>query len=200
MVKRLHKLEADGYIISKVNPRVKGVIYMLQKKGGQYAADQLGREVSNVWSHYADIYHDLMVSELARTAVYEIERSEGYQIAFFLLEHCLKTVEVKKGLCYPDFKIGVKTLVGERIYDVEIDCGTISRADFIAKMNSFDGIILVATNTKERMVLLRRYTTGLYSGKTIYISTYEKIMREGFFKGKWFSVAANDWRLLYRGQ
>lgn len=203
MVKRLHKLEAEDYILSKVNPRVKGVIYMLQKKGGQYAADQSGREVSNVWSYCpkdADIYHDLMVSELARMAVYEMAGSQVYGITFFLLEHCLKTGKAKKGLCYPDFKIGLKTQVGERIYNVEIDCGTISRADFIAKMDSFDGIILLATNTKERMDLLRRYTVSLYHGKSIYINTFERIKREGFFKGKWFSFAANEWRLIHHGQ
>ena len=204
MVKRLRKLEAEGYIISKVNARINGVIYMLQKKGAQLAADELGRKVSNVWTHgskYSDMYHDLMTSELARMALWEIEKAEGFENVFYINEHCLKTGKAaQKGLCYPDFLLGIKTTDGEEKYAVEIDCGTVSQADFIAKMKSFGDTILVVTNTENRMNLLRGYCLRMYRSKAIYMNTYENIKkREGFFKAKWFSIAANQWQVLLGG-
>src|SRR5208283_1273613 len=75
MTKRLQKLESDGVIKSMVNLRVKRIIYVLDKKGGECVADTFGREVSNVWSHFPknDIFHDFIVSGLARMVVNEVK-------------------------------------------------------------------------------------------------------------------------------
>lgn len=82
MAKRLQKLEKDGIIKSTFNPRVGRTIYVLDKKGGECVADSYGREVSNVWSHFPrnDIFHDLVVSSLAKTIAKEIDKNKGYNI------------------------------------------------------------------------------------------------------------------------
>ncbi|MFI5294982.1 MAG: hypothetical protein ACHQ0Y_08155 [Thermodesulfovibrionales bacterium] len=202
MTKRLHKLEEEGFLISRVSPRVNATVYLLDKKGGRHAADLLGREVSNVWSHCpkdADIFHDLMVAGLIRIVVDAVEEKRGYEIDFFLLEHCMKaTTRPRKNLCYPDFKIGIVTPAGPKTYDVEVDCGTISRRDFLSKMNSFENVTLIVSNTLARMTLLCKYAARLYRNKTVYANTFEKVKKEGFFTGKWFLAKGNCWEYLCR--
>jgi DNA-binding PadR family transcriptional regulator len=199
MKKRLQKLESDGIIKSTVNPRIKRTIYVLDKKGGECVADASGREVSNVWSHFPknDIFHDLIVSGVAKMVVKEVETIEGYSIDFLVFERSLKSLQKsRKGFCYPDFQMGIKTPNGQYVYDIEIDCGNISRADLIAKMNSFNNVILLVTHKDARMDLLYRYLMESHCNKAVYVCSFERIVKRGFFKGQWFSIINGKWEPL----
>lgn len=199
MAKRLQKLESSGIIKSTVNPRVKRTIYILDKNGGEYVADNFGREVSNVWSHFPknDIFHDLIVAGVAKTVVKEIDKIEGCSIDFIIFERALKVLQKsRKGCCYPDFQMGITSPNDQRVYDLEVDCGNISRADLNSKINSFTNIILLVTHRGIRMELLYKYIMESHCRNAIFICSYEKIVRNGFFRGEWFSILADDWVTL----
>lgn len=199
MAKRLQKLESSGIIKSTVNPRVKRAIYILDKKGGEYVADNFGREVSNMWSHFPknDIFHDLIVARVAKAVVGEIDKIEGYSIDFIIFERSLKVLHKSgKGFCYPDFQVGITSPNGQHRYDLEVDCGNISRSDLNAKLNSFSNIILLVTHKAARMELFYKYIIESHCRKAIFICSYEKIVRHGFLTGEWFSILADDWVTL----
>lgn len=199
MAKRLQKMESAGIIKSTVHEMVNRTIYVLDKKGCEYVADLSGREVSNFWCHFPknDIFHDLIVSGLAKIVAKEIDEIEGYSIDSLVFERQLKTLHKgRKGVCYPDFQICIKKPDCQCVYDVEIDCGNISRADLIAKMNSFRNVMLFITHKAARMELLYRYIIESHCGKAAYICSYERIVNQGFFKGRWFSIIDRKWVFL----
>lgn len=199
MAKRLQKLEGDGIIKSTVNSRVKRTIYVLDKKGGEYVADSYGREISNVWSHFPknDIFHDLVVSALAKTVVKEVDKIERYSIDSIVFERSLKVLKKPtKGYCYPDFRLGITSPSGQHIYDIEVDCGNISRADLNAKVNSFINVILLVTHKQARLELLCKYIMESQCRKAIFVCSYSEIVNNGFFTGEWFSIRDDKWVVL----
>ena len=189
MMRRLKKYEEEKLVHSKHNPRIGSVIYVLTKKGAECAADKYGFEVSNVWTHipkHDNIFHDLMVSGLAKVILKETQELKGYRIDYLYSEAYIKKEEgPRKGVYIPDLRTRILTPKGFFDFDIEIDCGTISRKDFTGKITSFDNVILIITKTAERLELLLRYMQETFTVKDVFIATYNDVFYNGFFTHKW---------------
>jgi len=195
MLRRLKKLEQEKLIKTKFNPRISRSIYVLERTGAVYAADKFGLEVSNMWCHFpknADIFHDIIVSGIAKRIVKDVKETNPYELDFIIFENYLKKeigAKVKKGIYYPDLQVGV-SFAPERFFtfDIEVDCGTISRRDFLGKITSFKNTVLISATTEERLNLLYRYLKHMRVNKGVYITLHKHIFNEGFFKCEWYDA------------
>jgi hypothetical protein len=190
MIRRLRKLEKEKLIKAMYNPRIKSTIYVLDKAGAECVADKLGLEVSNVRSHFpktADIFHELYVSGIAKVISKEIDEFVECDHSSILFEAFLKKENGgKRGVYYPDLKVRISTPSGIVNYDIEVDCGNISKADFFGKISSFESTILIVVKTEARLDLLHRYLRMIGTWKTVYITLVDNILgKDGFFHCKW---------------
>lgn len=201
MQNRLKKMEQIGTIFSTYSPRLKNTIYFLTPIGAQFVSDKFGRELSHIWAHRSkkdDIYHDALTAWFTRMTLTEAENSKGlFKIDSIVYERHLKTLQQGKGVCYPDFQLSILTGNERPIFDVEVDCGTIGRKDFLAKYMSFQNTMLVATNTEARMNLLLGYLRDIKCSDTVYLNRVANIREDGFLMGKWLHVAENRWDYLH---
>lgn len=156
--------------------------------------------MANVWQHIprdGHVYHDVRVAQIARLVAKEIEKLDGYELKFLEFEHYLKTFQKnEKGLCFPDILLGFARFDDVIILDIEIDCGSISRADFKQKINSFSPTILLVCNSPKRLDLLYKYLQQMETDKNVYLTTVEQLKREGFFRGRWLSYLRKAWVTL----
>lgn len=191
MQRRLQKLLNEGLIQARYSPRTKSIIYTLTESGAIYVADGTGAELTNLWTHFPkdqDMYHDLIVSGVAKKLVRDNEQAADYTLEALRFERFLKIYyKGKKGVYYPDIEIWIKTRGGTFKYNIEIDCGTISRRDFFGKINSFEGDILFITNTEERLDRLLAYLGTIRPGKKVLLTTKDEFGRNGLLGCKWFS-------------
>ena len=189
MLRRLKKLEKEKLIKVMYNPRIKSAIYVLDKVGAECVADKLGLEVSNIRCHFpktADIFHDLIVSWIAKLIAKEIDELIQCDRSSILSETFLKKEKGgQRGVYYPDLKVRISNGTSIINYDIEIDCGNINKADFIGKIRTFEGTILIIVKTEARLNLLHRYLRAIGTGKAVCIALTEDIGRDGFFCCKW---------------
>ncbi|HBR21603.1 MAG TPA: hypothetical protein DD713_03400 [Nitrospiraceae bacterium] len=195
MLRRLKKLEKAKLIKSRYNPRVRNTIYVLDKHGAEYAADKFGLELSNIrcfFPRHADIFHDLMVSAVTKIAERDINEYIKFEYLSLYTETYIKKEHAgKKGIFYPDLRIRITNSEGSMNFDLEVDCGTISKAAFIGKIRTFQGIILIVVRTDARMKLLQRYLREIGPNKIVLITFIDNITADGFLHCKWLTPNGN---------
>jgi hypothetical protein len=66
-----------------------------------------------------------------------------------------------------------------------MDCGTISRSDFLGKIAYFRDTILIVTRTLKRLELLLAYLKEEGISKPVYFVTYKELINSTFLSCKW---------------
>lgn len=189
MARRLEKFEREGLIRGVLSLQHKDTIYVLRKAAVPLVASRYGIEPNNVWIRFKleNLDHDLHVAAIARKLV----RSFEGRLVFLDLECALrKDSKTRKGSYYPDIRLGVREETAIKIMAVEVDWGTVSKRDFLGKMNSFDGPILVIVPTRGRMELLMGYIETYRISKAVFITTSNDFFGYDFFEGPWRSNQA----------
>jgi DNA-binding MarR family transcriptional regulator len=197
--RRMFKLEEAGMVERKDSPLFREVIYFLTKKAAPIVAAEHGMDLANVWSTFNDnnLEHDLYVSLVAKKILKEAEEKKLYELAYLELECALKASQkVQKGSYFPDLLAGIVGPSMTNAFDLEIDCGSVSRKDFMGKVGYFENKILVVTKTWQRLNLLRWYLQADDVGKTVYLIVLKEFFSEPLLECKWYTNVSEEPTML----
>jgi hypothetical protein len=197
MMRRLNKLEQAKLLSKKTSPMFTDSIYVLRKEAAHLVAARYGAEVTALWTGVSDKHldHDLCTARVARKIVAESEDLDLYDLDRLSLECSLRSDNpVQKGVYYPDFEFTISGPTKPNIFSLEIDCGTISRRDFVGKMKYFRGTILVVATTTQRVDLLMWYLRASGITKPVYLAVHKEFMSKSntLFTMQWYSHLADD--------
>lgn len=189
MTRRLAKHEQAGLIKTAICTNVNDKIYFLTRKAASIAASHYGMELSNIWVNYSEktIEHDLYTSGCAKKIIKEAQEKKLAKLNNLVLECGLKNGRLKKGVYYPDILFGIDGPGRLNIFNLEMDCGTVCRRDFIGKIKYFNDRILVITKTVARIDLLLWYIRAEKISKQVYFSTYKNFSANSFLTCMWYS-------------
>lgn len=160
MTRRLAKHEQEGLIKTMTSNTIRDNIYCLTSKAAPLVSSKFGLELSNIWVNCNEktVEHDIYVAACARKIYKEGVNDRIFDLASIMLECGLKTKgKLKRGTYCPDILFNIREATGIKSIFMEIDCGTISRADFIGKIRHFEGLIYILTNSVARLNLLIAY-------------------------------------------
>jgi hypothetical protein len=160
---------------------------VLSKDAATIVADRDGKELSHIWIKVNEkqILHDLYVANVARKLVKEEE--EKSLVLDYMVPECglKKGGKLKKGIYYPDLLFAVKGPTQQNRFCFEADCGTISKADFLGKINYFNDTILVVTRTESRLELLLRYLKVERITKLVCLTIFREFMPTALSECTW---------------
>ena len=200
MNRRMRKLERNSLVRSLTSPIFEDILYSLTDAGAALVAEKFGIEPTNIWVNFKEenALHDLRVSNAARKIIKESEELELFDLTSLELECCLrKGGRNKKGIFYPDIRFGVQRAEVPTIFQLEIDCGTVSRRDFLGKIDCFEAPILVVTSTETRLNLLMRYLSDEQIAKPVFLTLFEAFYRDTLPDCLWqTNVSKNQVKLL----
>lgn len=190
MQRRLRKLEQEDLIRSISSPIVSDRIYALTSHSASIVANDQGIELSNVWvnPNVKNIKHDLYVAGAAKKIYRESEELKLYKLTFLQFEYGLRRIEkLRKGVYLPDIIFAIQGLDNKHILDfnLEVDCGTISRKDFLGKIKYFRDTPLVIINTQKRLSLLKSYLKAARIAKHVYLTTFEEFFYTALPECNW---------------
>ncbi|MGO9613976.1 MAG: hypothetical protein ACLPX5_13220 [Dissulfurispiraceae bacterium] len=186
--RRLNKLEADGLIECKTHPVFKYKLYTLTKKAATIVAAEYGLDRSHIWVNFnpQNIEHDLYVSMSAKKVIRGAEELQKYELTYLGLECGNRSVQkVQRGVYFPDFDVCIKGPSMSNKFDFEIDCGNMSRRDFLGKVGYFKNTIGVITKTWERLELLLWYLRADSVSKGVYVTTVNQFLTKTLFDCQW---------------
>jgi hypothetical protein len=189
MLRRLVKHEKEGLINSATCPTVSDTIYFLTKKGAPIVAAKYGMDITDIWVNFNNktLEHDLIAAGCAKKIFKEAVEKNLFHLAHLIPECGLKTEKLKKGVFYPDVFIGIRGAEKISAFDLEVDCGSISRKDFMGKINYFRDGILVVTKTSERLDLLLWYLRAGKVTKPVHLTTVKNFHSTDFLSCQWHS-------------
>jgi hypothetical protein len=189
MLRRLFKHEQEGLINSATCPTVSDAIYFLTKKAAPIVAAKYGMDLSEIWVHFNEytLEHDLLASGCAKKIIREADEKKLFDLSYLILECSLKKDKLKKGGYYPDVLFGIKGAERDNMFNLEIDCGTISRKDFIGKISYFQDSVLVVTKTWKRLELLLWYLQVEQVSRPVYLTQFKNFLSKDLLTCMWHS-------------
>lgn len=193
MLRRLAKHMTEGLIKSTVCPTFKDQIYFLARKAAPIVAARYGWEISHIWVNFNanTVEHDLIAAGCGRKIIMEAGKKKLFELSFIVPECGLKSGNrLKKGVYYPDLLFGIKGAAGTKTFSLEVDCGSISRRDFLGKINYFEGTPVVVTKTWKRLHLLLWYLQSEKIARPVYLTTVGNFIKSGFISCEWQSNSA----------
>lgn len=208
MNRRLQKLEAGGLIIRAVSAVFRNVLFVLAPNAAPLVSSRYGIELTNISVNYTQkkLEHDLLIATVARILIRGQEKEKLYKLSCLLLECCLKREKKpERGDYFPDLLFEIEGPGGKTVvFSFEGDCGTVSRKDFLGKVNFFSGTILILTKTSERLDLLMWYLEYEKIRKPVYLGLFRDLFnKSNILDCKWrtpFSDAPVTMReIFFRG-
>jgi hypothetical protein len=179
MLRRLQKMQNAGLIKFIEDHRSRDRILVLDRKGAELVCNVYSLEIENAWIHSGkeqDYYHDLSVAEIASHLVFDAndELEVDLEFEFYLKKEQQRRSGNTKDLGYPDFRVHFKN-AAEKIYDVERDCGTISRHAYGKKLLSSHYPLLIITETIQRVKWLFKNAIELQAQRKIFITQKKRL-------------------------
>lgn len=200
MDKRMNRMENSKMIVRISSPQIQDTAYVLHKNAASIVAENLGIELGMVWvnQNLKNIRHDLFVSSIARRIVNEASKKKLYTLEFIEFEHGMrKNGQLKKGVYLADILCKIRGKYNTRAFNIEVDCGTVCKRDFLGKMRFFKDTILVMTSTQGRLKLLIRYLKTAGLGKSIYLTTFKSFFDNSLAARIWHKPSSDDLCELY---
>jgi hypothetical protein len=186
--RRLEKLENGGLVRSVIAPTFREPLYVLTKDAVAIVSSRFGLDTVNIWVNLnmQTIEHDACIAGTARMIEHEATEKNLYDVPYLALECFLKRQgKVAKGEYFPDLRFTITDSKKTIIFDLEGDCGSVSRKDFLGKMNFFPNNVLVLASTRKRLDLLLWYLNHSDVRKPVMLALFEDLFNNSLLDCQW---------------